>query len=126
MMIPVGVTIPPDFDVCEFDFFADAFTPTGVWVYLETAFVGVVAADIQLDVLGRGSANIAGPVPVSFFLNPVDIGAFPEKRGSFIPISALIPPGTLSGPVVIQIFVKYTNGAPTAGGGLVVSVVGTL
>ena len=123
MMIPLGVTIPPDFDVCEFDFFAESFTPTGVWVYLETAFVGVVAADIQLDVLGRGAATVPG-VQSSFFAAPVNIGALPATQGSFIPLTAA--PGTLSGPVVIQIFVKYTNGAPTAGGGLVVSVVGTL
>jgi len=123
MMIPVGVTIPPDFDVCEFDFFEEDFTPTGVWVYLETAFMGVAAADVQLDVLGRGTANVPG-APSSFFVAPVNIGAFLATRGTSILLTAA--PGTLTGPIVIQIRVRYTNGAPTAGGGLVVSVVGTL
>jgi hypothetical protein len=125
MMVPVGVTIPPDFVVCEFDFFADSFTPTGVWVYLDRIFTGVVATDIKLDVLGRGAAAAPG-APVSFFAAEANLGALPATQGTFIPISAGPPPGTLIGPVVIQIKVSYLNTAPTDGGGLVVSVVGTL
>jgi hypothetical protein len=123
MMVPVGVSIPPDFEVCEFDFFADNFTPTGIWVYLETAFTGVVATDITLDVLGRGAGATPG-TPTTFLASPVNLGALPATQGSFIPLTAA--PGTLIGPVVIQIKVTYANTAPTAGGGLVVSVVGTL
>jgi hypothetical protein len=122
MMVPVGVTIPPTFDVCEFDVFNGQFTPTAIWVYLETAFAGVAAGDVVLDVLMRGSANGAG-VPASVLGGGVPIGAATAGVASAMPI---VPPGTLSGPVLTQIRVTYQNNAPTAGGGLVVILVGTL
>jgi hypothetical protein len=122
MMVPVGVTIPPAFEVCEFDVFNGQFTPTAIWVYLETAFAGVAAGDVVLDVLMRGSANAAG-VPASVLGGGVPIGALTAGVASAMPI---VPPGTLSGPVLTQIKVTYDNSSPAAGGGLVVILVGTL
>jgi len=123
MLIPVGVTIPPTFTVDEYDFFNGNFTPTAVWVYLETAFTGVAAADVTLDILMRGGGAAPG-APVSILTVPLtNIGALPPTQGSLIPITS---PGTLTGPVVTQIQVNYQNTAPTGGGGLVVTLVGTL
>jgi len=121
MMIPIGVTIPPIFSVNEFDLIQENMTPTGVWVYLDDAFVGVAAGDVTLDVLVRGTANLAG-VPASILGGPVNIGALTSGVATFI---AIVPPGTLTGPVLTQIQVNYQNTAPTGGGGLVVTVAGT-
>jgi hypothetical protein len=123
MMIPIGVTIPPTFTIDEFDFFNGNFTPTAVWVYMETAFTGVAAGDVTVDVLMRGGGAAPG-APVSILTVPgTNIGALPATQGSFIPITS---PGTLTGPVVTQIQVNFQNTAPTGGGGLVVALVGTL
>jgi hypothetical protein len=126
MMVPVGVVVgpPPGFEVCEFDVFNGQFTPTAIWVYLETAFAGVAAGDVVLDVLMRGSANVAG-VPTSVLGGGVPIGALPAGVASAMPIVVplLLP---LSGPVLTQIKVNYQNSSPAAGGGLVVILVGTL
>jgi hypothetical protein len=124
MMVPVGVVVgpPPGFEVCEFDVFNGQFTPTAIWVYLETAFAGVAAGDVVLDVLMRGSANAAG-APASVLGGGVPIGALTAGVASAMPI---VPPGTLSGPVLTQIKVNYQNSSPAAGGGLVVILVGTL
>jgi hypothetical protein len=124
MMVPVGVVVgpPPGFEVCEFDVFNGQFTPTAIWVYLETAFAGVAAGDVVLDVLMRGSANAAG-APASVLGGGVPIGALTAGVASAMPI---VPPGTLSGPVLTQIKVTYDNSSPAAGGGLVVILVGTL
>jgi len=126
MMIPVGVTIPPTFTIDEYDFFNGNFTPTAVWVYLETAFTGVAAADVTLDVLMRGNGAGAGAT-VSILVGavPFNIGGavLTAGLGNSIPITS---PGLLTGPVVTQIQVSYQNTAPTGGGGLVVTFVGTL
>lgn len=123
MLVPIGVVIPPSFIVNEYDFFQGSFTPVAVWVYIETAFTGVVAGDITLDILMRGDGSNPGAM-ASVFLTPANIAGIVAGQGTLVPLTDA--PGLLTGPVVTQIQVTYQNNPPTGGTGLVVTLVGTL
>jgi hypothetical protein len=118
---PSGATVP--FEVNELDIINSDFTPTAVWVYIETAFTVASPGDITLDITMRSTANNPGS-RTSIFSAPVPIDAFTAGQATAVPIT--VSPGTLSGPVVIEIKVNYINAAPTAGAGLVVALTGTV